>query len=616
MVNFNPFVLPFFLGLIFVVIYILWCWYSWVQQLPADDRKKLGASTRNPIVLMKSAGEVFMEGLIHRKMWKQNPLLGYMHMSFALGWFLLIIFGNMESRLYSGTHLNAPYYPIFLKFFIHDRLVIFFETLPVPRFFRFVMDLLLLFVLSGLLLAILKRKKSRWFGMAKTTRYKNIDRIALFSLWLIFPMRLLAESYTAGYYHSGGGFFTQPLGDLLERINPISSEFTLYLMWWGYSTILGVFFFTLPFSRYMHIPSEIFLIHLRQCGIGPDNEQPGFQNTEVHSCSRCGVCIDVCQMNGAGIHDAQAVYFIRNMRDHMENPRVTNQCLVCGRCQEVCPVGIETDAMRLSQRHRLHGTQSADYNFSYNNTPHTAEVAYFSGCMSHLTPGVVRAMKGIFAEAGVNYVHLDSEKSICCGRPIMLAGKENQAKTIIEMNTNLIRQSGAKVLVTSCPICYRVFANDYQLPVRVIHHATFILDLVKQGRIPIQTPHRKIVYHDPCDLGRGMNIFDPPRDLISKLGELVSVDQERALSLCCGGSLGLLEATQEQRNQMTREALEVLMKGDPDVIATGCPLCKKTFAKLAPVPVSDIAELVFNAFPKTISYSSYAHSHQGESCEA
>ena len=179
MIKFNLFVLPFSFGLIYVVYSIVIHYYRWIKALPATDKIKLASGIRTPSKVLASLKEILLEGLLHRKLWKRNPLLGYMHMSFALGWFLLIVVGNIESRIYHGSHFNAPYYPIFLKFFIHDRLVLFFEIFTVPAFFRFIMDFLLLFILSGLVLAFIKRKQSKWFGMKQTTKHSLFDSIAL-----------------------------------------------------------------------------------------------------------------------------------------------------------------------------------------------------------------------------------------------------------------------------------------------------------------------------------------------------------------------------------------------------------------------------------------------------
>ena len=144
--TFNLFVLPFILGLIFLIFTLVKKNRNWIREMDAADRKKFYEGLRSPGLLL-ALREIFFESLLHRKMFRRNPLLGFMHMSFAFGWFLLILFGNMESRIYSGLWINPPYYPIFLKFFIHDKRVLPFEIFTVPGFFRFSMDLLLVFIL-------------------------------------------------------------------------------------------------------------------------------------------------------------------------------------------------------------------------------------------------------------------------------------------------------------------------------------------------------------------------------------------------------------------------------------------------------------------------------------
>ena len=607
MIKFNLFVLPFSLGLVYVVYSIVMHYYRWIKALPAVDKVKLATGIRNPSKILASLKEIFLEGLIHRKLWKRNPLLGYMHMSFALGWFLLIVMGNLESRIYHGAYINAPYYPIFLKFFIHDRLVLFFEIFTVPAFFRFLMDFLLLFVLSGLVLALIKRKQSKWFGMKNTTSHSLFDRVALSCLWMIFPMRLLAESYTAGYFGGGGGFLTQNLGNALVAITPVASDLVAYFFWWSYSLVLGLFFIMMPYSRYMHIPSELLLIVFRHCGIQPKKWGSSFSDLEAHSCSRCGVCIDVCQLNtAAGISNIQGVYFIRGQREQYIPESTALTCMVCGRCQEACPVGINLDSLRLIKRREISSGQISDFSYLSSGHPGFADVVYFAGCMSHLTPSIPIAVQGILKEAGINFMFLDRNGSICCGRPLMLAGKDKQASELMEFNKTLIRQTRAKTLVTSCPICYKVFREDYNLPIRIQHHSQYILELVRGGKIALQSQHRKVVYHDPCDLGRGSGVYEGPRELLSKISNLTVIKNECADSLCCGGSLGLMNVSVQEKDMITKNALGMLLANHPDILVTSCPLCKKTFSKHSKTEVRDIAELVYLAIPGRSLYKQAA----------
>ena len=136
-----------------------------------------------------------------------------MHMSLAFGWFLLILFGTIEADVFGLKHLNAPYKAIFFKFFNPEHGRSGFEA-----FYSFLMDLILAFILSGLLLAVIKRFSSKVVGMKRTTKLKILDKVALTSLWLIFPSRLVAESLTSGAYGTGS-FLTGSLGSWLAIIS-------------------------------------------------------------------------------------------------------------------------------------------------------------------------------------------------------------------------------------------------------------------------------------------------------------------------------------------------------------------------------------------------------------
>jgi Fe-S oxidoreductase len=608
--QFDPFVIPFNIGLYFILIYAVVRSVRWFSDLSRPDKLRLQRGFFGR-AFGQSIREIFMESLIHRKILKSNFRLGYMHMSLAFGWFLLILFGTIEADFFGNRHLNPPYKAIFFRFFNPEHGGHGFEAV-----YSFWMDLILAFILSGLVLAIVKRFSSKVIGMKKTTRLRPLDKIALTSLWLIFPSRLLAESFTSDAYGTGS-FLTGSLGSLLASFLP--AQQWAYPFWWLYSLSLGIFFILLPLTRYMHIPTELFLIFARNSGITTGDKSGAFMEIQVYSCSSCGMCIDACQLNfSAGIRNIQGAYLMKGIRNNENVNDIAFNCLMCGRCDQKCPVGIELTPIRMISRRagetepvrtnilkkympdRLNNNKiktngKLSYAWLPDEEPEKKDVLYFAGCMTHLTPSIKNSMVKILEAAGVNYSFIDSDGGVCCGRPLMLAGQDREARELINFNSQLIWKSGAHTLITSCPICYKVFRESYYLDVEVMHHTQYIKMLIDDGDLKLNFLRKKVTYHTPCDLGRGSGVYDEPKEVLRHVTRLQETEFEDENSLCCGGSLGNMKISYQKKNSIARHAAAELTRVNPDILATSCPLCKKTLAAATETKVADIAEIVAEA---------------------
>ena len=582
------FSIPFIVGVVTMFVVLIVKYGSWIFGLSAADRMRIVKgipSRQTPLAVW----EVVRESLLHRRIFKVNPLLGYMHMSLAFGWFLLIVVGWIETVAYLGFRYVPLHGHVFFKYFATGL-----EHKPV---FDFLMDLLLLFVLSGVALAWGKRVYSRAMGMRRTTKHLLGDRVALSALWFVFPVRLIAESTTCALY-GGGGFLTGAVGAwMAEHVSTLALMNLESAAWWAYSACLGIFFVALPFSRYMHIFTEIPLIFLRHYELRSTEKEGAFDHFQVEACSRCGICIDPCQLQSVlGINDVQSVYFLRDRRYRMLRLATADNCLMCGRCAEKCPVDIDLNTLRLNSRDTMRNVPDEkryDYFKGLDRSSGEGKVGYFAGCMTLLTPRTMSAMDKVFRAAGEEVWWADREGGVCCGRPLKLAGETDSARRMMRYNTDLFRKHGITTLVTSCPICLKVFREDYELAgIEVLHHSEYILRLIRAGRLDVVHGPTRFTYHDPCELGRGSGIYDEPRAVIEAVGELLEPAQTRENAPCCGSSVANTAISDGQQVRLAQAVAEELEATGAEVIVTACPLCKKAIGRGTRGEVRDLAEIV------------------------
>lgn len=240
----------------------------------------------------------------------------------------------------------------------------------------------------------------------------------------------------------------------------------------------------------------------------------------------------------------------------------------------------------------------------------TPEILFWVGCAGSFdqrAQKITKAFVTILDKVGTKYAILGKEES-CTGDPARRSGNEFMFQMMAYQNIQILNGYGIKKIVTACPHCFNTLKNEYPElggTYEVIHHATFIQQLIDEGKIKMSDGNsfkgKKITYHDSCYLGRANNIYEAPRKVLEALdAELVEMKRCKSNGLCCGaGGAQMFKEEEKGDVRINLERTTEALATGASVIAAACPFCNtmmtdgvKTNEKEESVQVLDIAELV------------------------
>ncbi|MBW1701590.1 MAG: FAD-binding oxidoreductase [Deltaproteobacteria bacterium] len=236
-----------------------------------------------------------------------------------------------------------------------------------------------------------------------------------------------------------------------------------------------------------------------------------------------------------------------------------------------------------------------------------AETLLFMGCVpSYLDMKMIPSLIKPLDTAGVDYTTLATEEG-CCGFPLFLMGTdefEPHAEKVIER----LKATGAKELLTPCAGCYKTFKKIYpeigDLGMEVYHSVQYLEKLINERKIKFKGEFgKKVTYHDPCDLGRHLKVFEEPRNILKAIPglEYVEMARNRLQARCCGGGGGVLASDPDLAVEMAAERVRDALAVGAEIIVSGCAACKDNLrkgAKAIPkeergkIKIMDITEIV------------------------
>jgi len=272
-------------------------------------------------------------------------------------------------------------------------------------------------------------------------------------------------------------------------------------------------------------------------------------------------------------------------------------------------------------------------------TKQKTKVIYHAGCRVCYDKDmwkVARAAVRLLKKADVDIGIAGENESCCGGRAYQMGYKEellNQAK----QNMELIKKSGAEILVTGCADCYYAFKVLYDKfglkdDLEVLHTTEYLARLIKEGKLkPTKKVTAKVTYHDPCHLGRlgepylywegkpvpghirifdppkefrrgTYGVYEPPRDILKSVPglKLVEMDRIKEYAWCCGAGGGVKETNPEFAKWTAKERIDEAESTGAEAVVTACPGCEQNFndtikENRSSLKVYDVVELLEKA---------------------
>jgi len=363
------------------------------------------------------------------------------------------------------------------------------------------------------------------------------------------------------------------------------------------------------------------------------------QLLELDACTRCQECVDACPVVRAGYPDG-AMERIAGLRrlgtrearllSHLHrNPSFEEEqaalfsslfrCTSCGACAVVCESGIATTPLWESIMGAARELEFKDATFErtarmivdtkspYGNNRQdratwipaeipvvdSAPVGFFPGCTAAFRqPEIGQAALRILAKSGIPFCML-REKESCCGSFLFRTGSWMDYREIILVMIEDLEKRGVKTLLVSCAGCLKTITVDWprvygqELPFTTLPFAAFIRDLIRKKKVRFTAPvSLKVVYHDPCHLGRHLMhhlgrdlVFEAPRDVLHALPglDIVEFEQNREWQVCCGAGGGIKARDPDLALTIAREKVSTVNRFHADILASTCPFCRRNF---------------------------------------
>jgi glycolate oxidase len=342
---------------------------------------------------------------------------------------------------------------------------------------------------------------------------------------------------------------------------------------------------------------------------------------ELDICIRCSYCFEDCPIFKevgweSGSAKAKIMYAYGLLHGKLDPSEFIAgrvfDCTLCRLCKSKCSANVDITGIVEACRGDLYkaGFRLPEHKMMVENVLKTGNIfgdeearlpleegdmPLFVGCQYLARPNRTKGWIKLLKKLGVKPKVV---KETCCGFPMKALGAIDDLKTQKEAFKKAFPYKEA---VTLCPTCAAFLKEEYGI------NAKHVINLVLE-KLDGAAPKKlglKVTYHDPCDLGRSLGVVKEPREVLKKLGvELVEMNANKDLSICCGGGGGMLISDLPTSDRIAEKRIRQAIATGADILVTACPTCEQVLSKAAnrlsekgepKIKVKEIFDLLWDA---------------------
>ena len=296
-----------------------------------------------------------------------------------------------------------------------------------------------------------------------------------------------------------------------------------------------------------------------------------------------------------------------------------DSCTMCGRCTQVCPMGIDIASIVAASRQAFAAAGrgpkdlfEAAENVRDKGSPLGVTPKVFDGRVEWLEddyevdlpidkkgadvlltvssielmkyPKSIVAMARLLNQANVNWTF--SSTGYEATNFGFLAGKSDIAKLAITRMVDAAEELGVTTMVIpECGHAYGVLrwsgANilGRPLPFQVMHITEALAQLKREGRLKFKKHAGSITYHDPCQISRRGGATEEARYLLDDMAtDFREMTPTGNFNWCCGGGGGVqaMERAADLRHKVFQIKMKQVEDTGADMLISACANCRLT----------------------------------------